>query len=402
MISARHMTGPALVAGLALLLAPASLRAQAVAEPTQAAAPSLPPLNFSGVIFGSYNYQLPTTPSQLAGQTNNQFVLDRAYLTFRMPAGERTSIRVTTDVYQTSESTPNAYTIRAKYAYLQYEAPKTTSGAQVTGRLGILQNVAIDHIENFWPRYISQTAIERAGFFASADVGLAAQLTLPRKLGEVYATIVNGPGYSSREKDRFKDFAVRVSLTPLANGARHPLLQSFTLTGWGYKGATASNYVNGGVIPNVGAALDRSRAGLFVGLRDPRFVLGAEYDQRHDDRDTASTTLARTVIGTTGHVVSGFTVVRPLAFVNASGKSSLGLVARYDRVTPFASTEGSITPAPATSNGYHNVIGGMFWDLSQKAQLALDYQESLASSNGVSSAPPSQSKGYYAHFSVSF
>jgi hypothetical protein len=354
------------------------------------------------VIFGSYNYQLPTTPAQLSGQTNNQFILDRAYLTFRMPAGDRTSIRVTTDVYQTTEGTPNAYTIRAKYAYLQYDAPKSASGTQLMGRVGILQNVAIDHLESFWPRYISQTAVERAGFFASADVGVAGQLTLPGKLGEVYATIVNGPGYTSREKDRFKDFAIRLSLTPLANDAVHPLLQTFTLTGWGYKGATASNYVNGGVIPNVGAALDRSRAGVFVGLRDPRLVLGAEYDRRHDDRDTASTTLARTVIGTTGSVVSGFTVVRPLAFVNASGKSSVGIVARYDRVTPFANTENSVAPAPATSNAYHNLIGGLFWDLSQKAQLALDYQESLASDNGVSSAPPAQSKGYYAHFSVSF
>ena len=52
-------------------------------------------------------------------------------------------------------------------------------------------------------------------------------------------------------------------------------------------------------------------------------------------------------------------------------------------------------PAPS-------LIAGAFVDISQKAQLALDYQESLASDNGVSTAPPVQLKGYYAHFNVNF
>ena len=111
----------------------------------QPAAPS--PLNFSGVIFGSFNYQLPTTPAPLPNQINNMFVVDRAYLNFRIAAGDRTSIRITTDVFPSPDSSSNAYTVRAKYAYLQYEAPRTSNGAQVTGRVGILQNVIIDHMD---------------------------------------------------------------------------------------------------------------------------------------------------------------------------------------------------------------------------------------------------------------
>ncbi|MDB4881313.1 MAG: hypothetical protein JWL95_79, partial [Gemmatimonadetes bacterium] len=378
--------------------------AAAPAAPAAAPAPA-PTLNFSGLIFGSYNYQLPTTPSQLRNQANNSFIVDRAYLNFRMAAGDRTSIRITTDVYQTSDSATNAYTVRAKYAYLQYDVPKLANGAAVTARIGILQNVIIDHVESFWPRYLSQSPVERAGFFASADAGIAGLLTLPNKMGEVYATIVNGPGYTSRERDRFKDFALRLSLTPLANSPASSLLQTFTVTAWGYKGATASGFVNGGAgqIGAVGAALDRSRAGLFVGLRDPRLVLGGELAQRHDGGETGLNTTAspRGTTETTGRVLSGYTVVRPLAFTNASGKSSVGVVARYDHVSPSTSTTGFATP-PSTSNSYHNIIGGVFWDLSQKAQLALDYQESLASSNDVSNAPPAPSKGYYLHFVVNF
>ena len=384
--------------------------ALAQTTPAPAPVPTATPtaLNFSGLIFGSYNYQLRTTPAPLAGQVDNAFILDRAYLTFRMPAGDRTSIRITTDIYPTTEATSSAYTIRAKYAYLQYDAPKYSNGAAVMGRIGMLQNVVIEHIESFWPRYLSATPIDRAGYFTASDVGLAGQLTLPNRMGELYATIVNGPSYTARERDRFKDFAVRLSLTPLANTTASPLLKSVTLTAWGYKGATASAFVNGGAgqLGAIGEALDRSRAGVFVGLKDPRLVLGGEFAQRHEDGETGANTIAspRGLAGTTGRVLSAFTVVRPLAFATASGTSPFGLVARYDHVTPTAETMnvllGGVVPSP--SNAYHTVIAGLFYDLSQKAQLALDYQESLASPNGLSNAPPAPAKGYYAHFVVNF
>ena len=370
---------------------------------TQPAAP--PPVSVSGLIFGSYNYQVPTTPTQLVNQNDNGFILDRVYLNFRAPAGDRLSIRVTTDVYQTSETNVNAYTIRAKYAYLQYDIPRSSNGTAAFVRLGILQNVVIESEEAFWSRYLSQVAVERAGYFSSADVGIAAGVSLPNRLGEVYATIVNGPGYTSRERDRFKDFAIRLSLTPLANRTSSPLFQSFTLTGWGYKGAIASQFVNAGAgqLAPVGQALDRSRAGVFVGLRDPRLVLGAEYAARHDGGDAGLNTALspRVETGLTGHLVSGLALVRPFAFTNGTGRSPFGLVGRYDKVSPTVRSS-NITPPPASDNSYHILIGGLFYDVNQRAQFALDYQEALASNNLVSASPPLQSKTYYLHFTVNF
>ena len=192
---------------------------------------------------------------------------------------------------------------------------------------------------------------------------------------------------------------------PIKGQQDMPLLQTFTITAWGYKGATASTFVNGGAATNgsVGAALDRSRAGLFVGLKDPRLVLAGEFAQRHEDGETGANTAAipRASTETSSRLLSAFTVIRPFAFTNASGKSPFGIVARYDAVKPTSSTTGFAT-VPPTDNAYHNVIAGLFWDLSQKAQLALDYQESLASNNGVSNAPPAPSKAYFAHFVVNF
>lgn len=372
--------------------------------PAQAQTANATPLNFSGVLFGSYNYAVPVSGT-FNNQINNQFILDRAYLTFRMPAGDRTTIRVTTDIFQ--DAGTNAYTVRAKYAYLQYDGDKSSTGAQLSGRLGILQNVLIDHEENFWPRFLSTVPVERAGFFASADAGAAVTYTMPSKMGEIYGTITNGPGYTSRERDRFKDFALRLSLTPLAtNKDVASLLQSLTLTGWGYKGATASSFVNGNAglnITPVGEAMDRSRYGVLVGIRDPRLTLAAQFATRTDARDTASATLSRTVITTKGNLWSVYGTVRPLALING-GKSPLGLVGRYDHVSPTANTDNAPAGAvvPPTDNSYHTIVGGLFWDLSQKAQLALDYQESLASNNNNSFAPPAPSKGYFAHFVVNF
>jgi hypothetical protein len=380
--------------------------AQPAPQPAQQPLPpATPGLNFSGVIFGSWNYQMLTTPNQLRNQNNNEFVVDRAYLTFRMPAGEHTSIRITTDVFRSSDSTSNAYTIRAKYAFLQYESSKFSNGLVVAGKIGIIENVVIPYLENFWPRFLSQAASERSGYFASADVGLGSIVTFPNKRGEIYATIVNGPGYTTRERDRFKDFAIRFTYTPLMNEPAGSLLQTFAVSAWGYKGALPSAFVNGGAgqVGAVGEALDRSRAGLFVGIRDPRLVLGGEWARRHDGGETGLNTLVspRGTTTTTGNLLSGFTVVRPFAFTNVSHKSPLALVLRYDHVSPSVSSSGFVTP-PATSNSYHLLVGGAIVDISPKAQLALDYQESLASDNGVSTAPPTQLKGYYAHFNVNF
>ena len=184
-----------------------------------APAPASPALDFSGILFANYQYRTDPGPAQSA----NKFDLERAYLTFRMPAGDRASIRITTDVFQQTTSGSDSYyrgwTVRAKYAYLQYNY---LNGAdwKANARIGLLQTVFIDHDEQFWPRWISPSPTERAGYFASADAGISNTISFPKKLGEIYATVANGPGYTSREVDRFKDYSARVTVTPWAKESR--------------------------------------------------------------------------------------------------------------------------------------------------------------------------------------
>jgi hypothetical protein len=356
-------------------------------------------LDFSGVVFGNYQYNTG------AGNANaNSFNVDRAYLTFRMPAGERVSVRVTTDVFQ--DAGANGYTVRAKYAYLQYAFPSLGQGASVLARAGVLHTVEIDHEETFWPRYLTNSGVERAGYFSSADVGVASQLTLPNKLGELYAAITNGPGYASREVDRFKDYQARLSITPLASSTSvPPLLRTLTLTGWVYRGALASKFASGGAgqVAPVGEALPRDRYGALIGIKDSRLTLAGEYARSTTGTESGDNTLvsprARTDVD--GTLLYGFTIVRPLAFVNATGKSPLALIARYDRYEPATNL---------SDYAYHLLVAGLSYDISPKASIALDYQEQLPSSGALPSQtatgtvglPVPSLKTYFVHFVVNF
>ena len=381
---------------IAALLSPVALLAQQPADTTKPAAPPPAatvsiPVDFSGVLYANFQYRGDAGTAK----STNKFDVERAYLTFRMPAGERASIRITADVFQ--QTTPpndvfyRGWVIRAKYAYLQYDYLKSATGWNGLVRGGLLHNVVIDHVESFWPRWISQSPVERAGFFSSSDAGVATQLTFPNKFGELYATIVNGPGYTSRETDRFKDYAARISLTPLS-GSSNKIVKTFALTGWTYVGAVGSQFTAGGPgqVGTVGSSLPRTRAGIFAGVRDPRLSIGAEWDTRKDAREGGANTVLspRTEIDSTGRLIAGFVTAKPFQLLNAQSTFPLGVIARWDRFKPNTDTPGYL----------NTVIGGLTWDLNKKTALSLDYQEQTPHSGAIAAA----TKTYFLHLVANF
>ena len=382
-------------AALVALVLPRTLPAQQPTDSTSstpsapAATPSIP-VDFSGVLLANFQYRGDRGPQK----SQNKFDLERAYLTFKMPAGDRASIRITADVFQQGAS-PNdsfykGWVIRAKYAYLQYEYLRATNW-NALARAGLIHNVVIDHIESFWPRWLSQTAVERAGFFSSSDAGVGTLITLPNKLGEVYATVVNGTGYTSRETDRFKDYSIRLSINPLT-GSGNTVLRTLALTGWTYIGAVASSFVAGGIgqIGPVGSSLPRRRSGMFIGVRDPRLSAGAELDGRTDARENGDNTIAspRIVVDTSGRLASGFAMIKPFLLSNPKSRLPLGVVGRWDRFRPNASTSGYI----------NTVIGGLTWDLNKRTAFSLDYQEVTPHAG----ATVTSSKTYFLHLVANF
>jgi hypothetical protein len=347
-----------------------------------------PQLEFSGILFANWNYR-----TDRGARAQNRFDLERAYLTFRMPAGDRASVRITADVFQNTAAPGDAFyrgwAFRAKYAYFQYDALRG-GGLTALARLGMLHTVVIEHVETFWPRWVSRAAVELNGFFQSADVGVASLVGLPNRRGEIYATVTNGPGYTSRETDRFKDAAVRLTFTPF--GAERGFLQTAALSVWGYKGAIASRFVAGGAgqVGAVGEGLQRDRWGVFAGLRERRLTLGAEIAKRIDEGEIGNNTPAspRVVIDSTSTLVSAFAITRPLELITPETRSPLAAFARYDRARLNDDT------GPAS----RLIIAGLIWDITSRLSMAADYQQ-LLPRDGAAGV---DTKTWFAHFVASF
>ena len=350
--------------------------------------PAVPAIDFSGIIYANYQYR-----GEDAAESANRFDLERAYLTFRMPAGDRASIRITTDVFQQTASGSDAYyrgwSLRAKYAYLQYNY-LTGSEWKAYARLGLLQTVFIEHDESFWPRWLGISPTERAGFFSSADAGISNGITLPRGFGEIYSTVTNGPGYTSREIDRFKDFATRVTVRPFASNKESPF-RGVALTAWGYKGALASKFVTGGPgqIGSIGSGLKRDRWGVHAGSASPRLTVAAQFASRIDEGEAGLNTNAapRIVTDSTGTLMSAYGVVRPLPAAN-DRPHPLSVVLRFDRVTTNDETD----------DAYDFVVAGLIWDFSSRLSASLDYQEATPREG----TPVVPTRTWFAHFVARF
>ena len=403
--------------GAALLaLGPRVVQAQQPATTTVVT----PSFDFSGVIFGSFNVRTDSASrASLGGKDPNQFQVDRAYLNFRMPAGQNGAIRVTTDIFQNTNTAQNAYyqgwVIRLKYAWLQYSGltNQMGSGSSLLGRIGLLTTVAIDHEEQFWLRYLQQTALEKNGFFSSADMGLAGLMTLPNHYGEVYAVITNGPGYTAVERDRFKDYQLRVSITPLGGQTINPIIRSWVISPWGYLGQVGSAFQAGGagqIGPGQNGAitdgLTRSRYGIFTAVRDPRLTAGLEYAVRKDQSETGSNTVPapRLLHDSTGTLGDGFVIVRPMNWVQARPTSPWAVIARFDHFTPNANPT---SPNYAGTTPAQNFwILGTSWDLTARMTFALDYQQLMGvnypTPTGTNIRSPAEQQTIFLHFQALF
>jgi len=378
-------------AAAVLTLAAVSISTQLTAQ--QAQAPAAPAIDFSGVLFGNFQYRTDSAAkAQTGGKSPNRFDVGRAYLTFRMPAGDKTSIRITTDIFQNGG---NGWVARLKYGYINRELTKNLFGVEgltANARVGMLHTVVVDHMEGYWPRSLAQVGTEANGFFSSSDVGAALATTLPNHRGEVYLTVVNGTGYTAPEVDRFKDVAVRATFTPLANGTS--MFKSLAISPWYSMGSTASAFVLGGAgqVGPVSEGVQRDRRGLFVGLKDRRLVGGFDWSQRVEGVESGANTAGnpRVVTTRTSGLMSVFALARPMEWMNKDKQSPWGLVGRYDTF------ELNTSATPSASNSF--VVFGAFWDVSARTTFTVDLQQ--LDNKGASTTIPT--KTLFIHWNANF
>jgi len=367
--------------------------------------PATSPIDFSGVIYPQFRLSSDdATKNANGGRSTSRFDVERVYLTFRMPAGDDGSIRITTDLFNNAGTCAGCYagwTVRLKYGYFNYNFLHDINGKRgfnAAARFGMLHTAVVDHEEGFWPRWISQVALERNGFFSSSDVGVAGVLTLPAKWGELYATVANGGGYSNVEADPYKDWSARLTLTPWGGGAG--MLSTFTVSPWVYVGKSASKFLttSGSAGTDAANGLTRDRAGVFVGLKDRRLTAGFDLAQRTETVETGATLATRGTYDNSGHVTSLFALVRPAELLGGDPKarSRWGVLARMDTFKPFSA--GASVGAQTTSASNQLLIAGLWWDLNQRASFSLDIQN-LTPKGGSTTA---ESKVLFLHGQVSF
>jgi hypothetical protein len=388
------------------------------AQTTPSTSPPQSPVSISGLAFGSFNIRTDSAArATLGGKRPNAFSIDRIYVNFRAPAGDNGAFRFTTDIFQNTNTATNAYyqgwAIRMKYAWFEYTMARDAlgKGSSLLARVGSINNIVIDPVAGAWPRFFNPIAVERVPYFSSADVGAGALLTLPNRWGDVYATVTNGSGYSSYDRDRFKDPAIRVMLTPLAS--RNGYFQSFHVMPWFYKGSLGSQFAAGGpgqVGPGengaITEALVRDRYGFLMGVRDRRLTFATEIAFQHDARETGANTAAspRSVSDSVGRMLDGYVVARPLELIDPTRRSPFMLIARYDHLTPNVDPE---APEYAgTTPSYDFITLGAAYEANQRITLAIDWQQDrpvgFPPPTGTNLRPRAKISTLFVHWNVTF
>jgi hypothetical protein len=299
-------------------------------------------VKFSGVIYTYYQF----TTNGTDGNNFNKFDLDRAYLTAKANLSDNTRLQFTTDVYRQTDTSKNAFyagvAIRVKFAFAEY-----LPASDVAVRIGMIPTHWQGLVDGLWKYRVLTANITdntRAGYNASADLGASASYTLPSKLGEIFVGIFNGSGYSSPEANRFKDFALRATLTPLAG-------QPLTLAAYYYKGGNESK---------IKQYLGKDRWGALASYSYQGVTAGLEYNHKSDQGKPSNITLEDTT--QTGTAISFFGEAK--APVDGF-LGSLALLWRLDYIDPNS--------VPGNDIGRYWIVG-LSWKASDKLTFIVDRQ----------------------------
>jgi hypothetical protein len=260
----------------------------------------------SGQVFAFYSY----TTNGIEGKDYNRFDVDRMYLTAKAQVFDQAKVQFTTDLYRNTATGTyySGFSLRVKFAYVDY-APMSS----LSVKLGVIPGVWSGFIDTYWKyRGLSSNITDRNGFYSSADIGASVSYALPGKMGDISGFMLNGSGYTSAETNRFKDFALRVSVSPFVDD---PLLQPLVIAGYAYKGSNAAK---------TGLALPRNRFGALISYAYNIASIGVEYDVRKDAPSNPDTTLSGNGLSIFGEIKAPVEELR----------SKLSLVWRFDVYEP--------------------------------------------------------------------
>jgi hypothetical protein len=152
----------------------------------------------------------------------NEFGLGRAYLTVKSKLSNNTSVRITSDLRQsTIEDNGKAqtrYYVIIKYGYLDWTPEFGKQSFKL--RLGLQPTPYIDLQNKLWGRrYLAKTVGDMNKFLTSSDAGASIYYAIGEKgkHGTLAAGLYNGTSYSNLgELNKQKDFNLFAQVKPLS------------------------------------------------------------------------------------------------------------------------------------------------------------------------------------------
>ena len=162
-----------------------------------------------GRLYANWNMNLTD-----GAESANSFNIKRAYVTVKSKLSNYTSVRITTDIKETSAF--DGYSIILKYGYIDWK-PEFGHG-NLKARFGLQPTLYIDNMNKLWGRrYLEKTVGDVNKFLTTSDLGASAFVKLG-KTGYAALQILNGTKYTKVEElNKNKDIGLFALLKPFAN-----------------------------------------------------------------------------------------------------------------------------------------------------------------------------------------
>ena len=288
-----------------------------------------PTVTVGGVGYAQFAYY----PADTAKGANN-FDVTRAYINVIGRFAHGVTVRVTPDIYRTSDG----LTYRLKYGFVTW----TPDSSALTFKLGMLNTPYVEWEEQLWDYRMQGTiALDRNGYLSSSDLGFLVDGTWGGEKVTMSAGIINGENYNRPLGDKGKDLAARVSVRLLATD--DPGRQGgLRLTGYGQTGK-----------PTGGGT--RQRLVGVLSYRSKLLTLAGEAAVTKDSVLTTPASAERK-----GRVITSFGVLR----VPPSYK--LQFIGRVDVVDPNTS---------ADDDRHTRIIAGVGYQLTPNLRLLADLDQ---------------------------
>jgi hypothetical protein len=291
----------------------------------------------------------------------NEFVLKRGYFTFKKAGPDWLGVRVTMDIHQDDTGD---YKVREKYLYAELKAGGIAPFTEMQSEIGLGHIPWLDFEEHINPYRCQGTmAIERAGVFNSADLGVSLRGNFGGKLADAKARtgndhysgrygswhigVYNGGGYHASENNENKVMEGRLTARPLPDILPGLQISYLGLFGKGNAASEPDYNVNLGM----------------VSFEHPRLVLTGQYFATTGNAKGNWIDPAGASLKTAGYSVFG-------EFAPA-GAYGLGFFGRYDY---FDADKDNLI---ADKTAYNMIIAGLSYDL-HKGNLILASFESTS------------------------